>query len=249
MRDHEIELIAALAEGRLEDESEARALIESSEEARAEYQAQRLALDALSDIGQAEMTEHEKAALHRDVWTALRAGEDAGAPARMPWYLRWSYAAAALFVVVGLVAVLSQGGGDDSAGDAAELAADTAVTTLADSGATRAQDGDDAVEESDQESEAMSDGADALQSAPAIDTEQLSQYATRLRSGELGLSEEAAGQDECLESAGLDEHRVVAEIELEAHYLVVLPADESPGAETPITFVDADTCEVVFIDG
>jgi hypothetical protein len=248
MREHETELIAALVEGRLEDESEARALIESSEEARAEYQAQRIALEALSGVGPAEMTEHERAALRRDVWTALRIGEGSGTPARMPWYLRWSYVAAALFVVVGLVAVLSQAGGDDSGDDAVQLAADTATTTLADSGATRAQDGDEAFEESDEQSEAMTDGADALEAAPAIDTNQMSEYATQLRSGELDLPEETEGQDECLESAGLTDHRVVAEIEMETRYLVVLPADESPGAETPITFVDADTCEVVFID-
>lgn len=67
MREHEIDLIAALVEGRLEDETEARALITSSPEMRQEYQAQKLAYEALAGAGMVRMTESERSALHRDI--------------------------------------------------------------------------------------------------------------------------------------------------------------------------------------
>lgn len=122
MRDQELELIAALVEGRLEDETEARALITSSIEAREEYETQKLAHDALQAMGTARLGEDERAALHRDVWTDLRAG--APTPkTRRPWYYRWVPVAAALFLVVGLAAVLS-GGGEETARLLGEISSD-----------------------------------------------------------------------------------------------------------------------------
>ncbi len=112
MRDHELELIAALAEGRLEDESEARALIASSAEHLAEYEAQKLAFETLRSTPPAAMTDIERAALHRDVWTELRSPVPVGASGN-PWYYRWMPVAAGMFVVVGLVAVINQGGQDE----------------------------------------------------------------------------------------------------------------------------------------
>ena len=130
MGKNEIELIAALAEGRLEDESEARALIASSEKYRVEYEAQKTALDALGEVATTRMTDVEKAALHRDVWTALSAEPVQGKKAA-PWYFRWSYAAGALFLLVGLVAVLSQGGFSTNGDDQLALSpsADSVETT------------------------------------------------------------------------------------------------------------------------
>lgn len=136
MRDHDLELIAALAEGRLEDEAEARALIASNEEARAEYEAQKLALDALSGPSPVSMTETERASLRRDTWSELRSGVGTSSQrSTSPWYYRWVPVAAGMFVLVGLVAVLSQGGLDGivSADQAAtsETTLATSVTTMA----------------------------------------------------------------------------------------------------------------------
>ena len=85
MRSHEQELISALVEGRLEDEAEALALIASSPALRSEYEAQKLAYEALTAIPQAQLTDHERAALHRDVWTELQARPTSLA-VRTPWY-------------------------------------------------------------------------------------------------------------------------------------------------------------------
>src|ERR687892_348665 len=102
MRDQDLELIAALVEGRLDDETEARALIASSAEAREEYEAQKRAYESLAAMGTAHLTETERATLHRDLWTELRGG-DTPERTKTPWYVRWSPVAAGLFVVVGIV--------------------------------------------------------------------------------------------------------------------------------------------------
>ena len=149
MRDHELELIAALVEGRLEDEAEARALIASSPEHAEEYAAQTLAYQTLQEVGIASMSDTERAALHRDVWTALRSRP--AARAKNPWWYRWTPVAAGLLVIAGSVAVLSQNlGGEDAAETFAESSAaldsgggaDSDMTTA---GATDGQtrDGDD----------------------------------------------------------------------------------------------------------
>lgn len=139
MRDRDLELIAALVEGRLEDETEARALIASSPEHQAEYEAQKLAFTTLQEAGPASMTETERAVLHRDVWSTFRT-EVAAKPARSPWYYRWAPVTAVLFVAVGLTAVLSQGG-DDGATETANLAADLPVETTGAADAATAEDG------------------------------------------------------------------------------------------------------------
>ncbi len=115
MHDHDLDLIAALAEGSLHDETAARALVENCPECREEYAGQRAAIEFLASAPEVSMTELERAGLHRDLWTELRS-----APAttkQVPWWYRWSYVAAGLFVVVGLAGVLSGqlGQGDQGA--------------------------------------------------------------------------------------------------------------------------------------
>jgi hypothetical protein len=142
MRDHELELIAALVEGRLEDESEARALIASSPELEDEYLAQKTVYEALRSAPPVALSDTEKAALHRDVWTGLRAGRPAATPTRAPWYYRWVPVAAGMFVIVGIVAVINQGGADSNAGqEAAGLTATTSAATDSATGGPAGGDG------------------------------------------------------------------------------------------------------------
>ncbi len=131
MRDHDLELIAALVEGRLDDEAEARALIASSAEHAEEYEAQKLAYEALNGLGTVSMSDTERAALHRDVWTSLRA-TTADKPAN-PWWYRWTAVAAGLLVVGGSVAILNQNMGGD---DAVQTFAEIGGTLDSDSGAS-----------------------------------------------------------------------------------------------------------------
>ena len=76
-------------------------------ECRDEYRAQTEVIGWLAATPAAEMTDLEKAALHRDLWTELR-NQPAKRPAT-PWWQRLAYVAAGLLVTVGLVSVLNNG--------------------------------------------------------------------------------------------------------------------------------------------
>lgn len=261
MREHELELIAALVEGRLENESEARALIESSPELTEEYEAQKLAYETMRDAGTASLRETERAALHRDIWTELRSGSPEPA-AKTPWYYRWAPVAAALLVVVGLVSVLGQGG--DEAGDETfTVAADSAETTT-----TAAASDDGAAPGDGQQTETTGGDDGGSEEAAAADTlseEALDVYqreAELLRQGVYGerlRSYDSADTtiETCVEESGLDDYRILATLsapmeetdtpEDERRLAVAYPEDAQLEA-APISFVDLEACEVVYTD-
>jgi hypothetical protein len=263
MRKHEIELIAALAEGTLEDETEARALVVSSGKARSEYEAQKTALNALASVPSSTLTDSEKAALHRDIWTQLKAQPVATKKAT-PWYFRWSYAAAGLFLVVGLVAVLNTdgfSGGDDAATE--ELAAprdagETADTTVGAAGG-------------DEGAEAPSIAEDGASADDAVSDEPIVGFfmreASKVRAGQFATAADTSEdeqqsvldkQAECLLRADLDGYEAVGEVSFadadalgldpDTSYLIAVPTVEELGEDTPVAFVEVDTCELVHTD-
>lgn len=260
MHEHELELIAALVEGRLEDESEARALIDASPELRQEYEAQRLAYETLQEAGTASLQDTERAALHRDIWTELRSGP-AEPASKTPWYYRWAPVAAGLLVVVGLVSVLGQGG-DDAGEETFTLAADSAATTTtaaasdegAAGGGAAPSDGDDTAltESASEEGE-----ADGDRTASPEEADIFTMQAEQVRKGELTGTDlesfDAAAQTDehtdCLASIGLDGHRVVATTSsLNGETLLITVPDEMDLSEAPIGFVEPDNCELVYLD-
>jgi hypothetical protein len=266
MRDHDLELIAALVEGRLEDDTEARALIASSAGAREEYEAQKLAYESLRALGTAHLTEQERTALHRDLWTELRT-ETVAKGTKTPWYYRWAAVAAGLFVVIGLVAVLSgQQAGDTFDEIAAELSGDgeggAATTTTAAGGADKDSAGDDAEAES-APAETMGEMSEGTTMADAATDENAVLYeaeAERVRQGEFtarlqDYDEEEDGEvDACLEEAGLSDYRPVATVTGPdptadgEESLVVAAPDRTVLTEAPLAFVDLDTCQLIYLD-
>lgn len=271
MRDHEIELIAALVEGRLEDPSEALAAIESSPELRDEFEAQKLAYDALRSAGSEAMIESERAALRRDVWTALRSGESRVAR-RTPWYYRWAPVAAGMFVVAGAVAVFSQVGGDDAmeaAGEATEApTSDTATLfgltedqdlAVAEDAETAA-DIDGSGESTEEAYPGADDGAEPMTRTRAAF---FAAEAASLRAGEMEaivsqtyLHASASEEGRCVEEAGLEgfeafESRFVAEddpLHDEVGPFVVAFPEDADLATGPVAFVDLETCELLWLD-
>lgn len=270
LRKHEIELIAGLVEGDLEDESEARALIASSAEARSEYEAQRVAFEALQSAGPVYMSDDERAALHRDVWTTLRSDQQPMARTT-PWYHRIVPVAAALFVIVGLGAVLTQGVLNQESGDEAATAETftdmseglSAEPTMADS--EEADGGDDT-------SEAMSgDGddaaADATDEESALVTRALDEtfseiaraVRTRRDMGDaatfrpFGAADQAEEAARCLESADLANYAILGEFEDptddETTFLVTVQSNDDIGPDTQVVFIDTATCQIAHIDG
>lgn len=270
LRRHEIDLIAGLVEGSLEDESEARALIARSNEALAEYKAQKVGYEALRSVEPVSLTETEKAALHRDLWTALQQAPQRAAR-KTPWYIRLAPVAAALFVIVGLGAVLTQGvltqlsGNEAATVDTFAGASDgrSAETTQADSGGTE-EAPDTTVAMGEDADDGAADLADeeAAQMAPALATA-FAQIADAVRTPSdvseivgfqaFEASEELEGMEQCLERAGLPDYSIFGELEDpsegEATYLVAVPSDGEIGPATQVAFIETGSCEIAHVEG
>jgi hypothetical protein len=255
MRDHELNLIAALVEGRLDDETEARALIDSSPQHRSEYEAQKLAYETLRDAGTASLSETESARLHRDLWTALRT-EAAAKPTKTPWYYVWAPVAAGLFVIVGLVTVLNQIGGVE----ADQLAADLPVTTAGDAETLDTVDSGAEGGGSATTSAAGAPGSTGSGTDGSTD-EARALYAAeaqQLRQGDLNApleayedsSTEADSDQACVEEAGLSDHRILATLTSpdDGNRVAVAHPEGETLADSPIVFVDLSTCEIVYRD-
>ncbi len=258
MRDRELELIAALVEGRLDDESEARALIEANPELRQEYEAQVLAYGALTAAGSVSLSETERSSLHRDVWTALR---HQPASRKGQWYVRMAAVAAGLFVVVGLAAVLSSQGGADDDGFA-EIAADVAESDPSDGPAD-----DDAADEADarvfEDSAETTVAAAEEPAAEALSATYFAQEAAAVRSGEStsgaqSYDDGSSGEvDSCLEQAGLEGYVAIAvltpppeetgDAEGELRLIAAVP-EGSLLTEAPVAFVDMASCRLIHIE-
>jgi len=244
MHEHSLDLIAALADGSLSDETEARALVETCETCREEYNAQQSVVASLAAVPPAAMTDLEKAALHRDLWTELRS-ETADKRSGMPWWQRLSYVAAALFIGVGLVSVF-----DDVRLEGGDAAADT---TIAGEIATfdSAGGGEEIpfAEDSGAEGGALQEEATVTTAAASealpIPFEELAEEA---RAGQTERVQTLSTDEEvesCLPRIGLREHVVVDEIESDRTYLLVMPKD--PEAEPIVTFVALPGCEIVYV--
>jgi hypothetical protein len=262
MRNNELELIAALAEGRLEDETLARALIEASEEHRAAYEAQKLAIDALRGAGTVLMDDTERAMLRRDLWTALKAGQRAQGTAS-PWYYRWTPVAAGLLVVVGLIAVINRGGEDGAARGLFEAAAETTTTAAGDIAMDGASGGEAGPETAGDQDEASSGG----DSAAPYDLAYLIDTAQRLRDGDFATArlesfDESSQADvqSCVDDAleGYQVLGVIDEPALAGGDTDTVPEDAAPliaavpqGAKpstAPVAFVALSSCELVYLD-
>ena len=240
MHRHDLDLMAALADGSLEDETQARARIESCEECRREYESQKAVLAALAAAPPVAMTEQEKAALHRDLWTELRTGGEMAAKTSTPWWYRFSYAAAGLFVVVGLVAVVAQLGGSDQA-----ITEGAAVQeTFSEIGSTLEGAGADQIEPAESGESAL-DADDGQAAAPLAAPELLEELESLRFSASRSADFQADLYEECLTRAELEDHKVVDEIEFGGSvYLVAVPENEPEDSEL-VSYVEAGTCKVV----
>ncbi len=133
MHEHDLDLIAAYADGSLTgDTSEVARLISSCEVCRAEFEGQRRVIELLAAARPPELDPEERRAIRDRVWTRLQAELRTVPPAaparrRLPWWVRLAPVAAGILVVVVGVGVLLQSGGGESGG-VADLAAETTPT-------------------------------------------------------------------------------------------------------------------------
>ncbi len=249
MHDHDLDLIAALAEGSLDDETAARARVEACPECRDEYRGQRAVIEYLASAPEVTMTELERAGLHRDLWTELRS--EPAASKHSPWWYRWSYVAAGLFVVVGLAGVL---GGRFSQGDQG-----AAVETFSEIGSGLDSTGDDPrvqlfeQPESDN-GEDLAAGADAPTTTAAASDSTVLPYpfaelaaTTRDKqaTGELAYRRPdlPVEIEACLVRLDLDALDVVEDLELDQRLLALMSEDDPT-----VTFVAVDDCTVIAVE-
>jgi hypothetical protein len=228
MRRRDIELITALVDGSLEDETEARARIQASERLSAEYDAQIRARSSLMNQPVASLSESERAALHRDVWTALTTGDS---KERRSARANWAYVAAGGLAVVALVVVLGQ---VTPTGEMATLSdapaeeggVETSVTTMA---------------------VVTADDAGAPEAA---DSDQLAAFAMQARVGDLAYEPASARASSCVDEAGAVDMELLGELEQDGRrYALLVPDVDSVGPDSPIVFVDLETCEIAHRDG
>ncbi len=249
MRKRETDLIAALAEGRLEDETEARHLVASSAEAKTEYEAQKKAIEALRGVAAARMSDVERSTLRQQVWTELRGASRS--PGTTRWHLRWSTAAAAILVVIGGAAVLNQTLSPELAGSAeqTDLARGQSDGSGEESAALPALGADEGAA-------AQEDRVAAPTAAPLGDASAFAAAAGEARTGEAFSTYQATSQgdeaehDDCVVQAGLQAHQVAGLFSPAEGVAYLMAAPEGQiGPDTPISFIDADTCELVHTDG
>lgn len=248
MRDRDLDLIAALAEGSLEDETEARALLESSDDARLEYESQKTALAALADTPSAKMTDSEKTTLHRDLWTDLRSNP-ASKSSRTPWYYRWAPVAASLFVVVGIAAVISQSSSDGTSETFAEIGSSLDGGSDGASVVTNPAGGGESAPAADEASVEF-----YTKMAADLRSDITSEDSAESPSGDLYSANRAIS---CLQEAGLVGYEVVSSFEEPTKltdapsdivpFLVAVPEGESLST-APLVFVDIDTCQQIHIE-
>lgn len=258
MREHEIELISALVEGRLEDESEVRALIASSPEMQTEYESQKIAHEALASAGTTHMREDERAELHRDLWTALRAEPR---PSRAPWYYRWVPITAGLLIIFVVGIMITDGQSETATFEAADAGGATSPTsTVSARGLVQ--------EEPTGTTMAAAAAATTTAGGEELDNTEFAAVAESLREDSVSpaleepTEESADGEQGCLERAGLESYTVVrtvdpafvakatgSDITDVAPQLLIAAIPEGSDLKTaPITFVDADTCQVVQVE-
>lgn len=252
MHSHDLELIASLAEGSLQDETEARRLIRDCKECRLEHQMQLASIEALGSLGPAPMTDPERAALHRDVWAGLRA--DTPAPTRGALWHRWAYVAAGLFVVVGIGGALysSAISGGESDGAGMFVAADASATTQAGATAESAEEPDAPMTTL----AAPTAGGDTGGSGTGDETVtfDFAEVAETARESvepgeERALADPTEEQSRCIEQAGLGGYALLDTVDEDgSSYLLVVPDEEDVGDETPVSFVDAVGCTVVRVE-
>lgn len=264
MHRHDLDLIAEYASGGLEDEARARSLVSACDICAAEYQLHSDLAARLGELGISQMTDHERAELHRDLWTELTSGSRRAAKRSSPAWVRWSFGTAAVIIlVVGSFAVLSNmgrfdqvsetsaeiGGGQGSAGSEEPRAfGDDNVTNgsplVAEDGGESVVDTTEGASESpDQGAESADLKASYL--AAIQDVRKSRSAAPTVAFSSPAVEEEAR---DCLIQAGLDQFEPVGAVDQESEFLLAIPTDLPFTADTPIVVVDPATCEVLHTD-
>jgi hypothetical protein len=244
--EHDLDLIADLVEGRLDDPAPAEALIATCTECAEAYEAHRLVEAAVAAEPAVSLNDFERRRLHDALWADLAPALAQPEPrkATAPWWYRVAPVAAALVVVVGVGTVLT--GGSDQATDTfetvgAELDADGSTEEGAEMFAAP-------------EETVAADQADTLASRLAPDEMSLTrdeleeaagEFSDRITAGPADLDGEVL---RCVEQDGMDEGVVGSEPATVDGDPVWFVAFGSPDEVTVVKVYRQADCTVVFPD-
>jgi hypothetical protein len=256
MHEHDLDLIAALADGSASEAidgvaseaAKARSLVEACPVCRAEYEAQTRVIGWLAAAASPAMTDLERAGLHRAIRSDLE-GDEKPQAVPTPWWQRLGYVAAGLLVAAGLYGVLQNAGLTGGADTAAEGAAPTS-TGAADLAEAPIEEVPFVAEGAGEETAPIT-SADAQPQSGSLESLSLPfpELADEARAARAERDAPPTSDDdrECLARVGLERHIVVRQVEEDGQtYLVVMP--EEPADEAPVTFVEIPACRIVFED-
>jgi hypothetical protein len=256
MHEHDLDLIAALADGSASEAidgvaseaAKARSLVDTCPVCRAEYEAQTRAIGWLAAAPSPAMTDLERAGLHRAIRSDLE-GDEKPQAVPAPWWQRLGYVAAGLLVAAGLYGVLQNAGFTGGADTAAEGAAPTS-TAAADLAEAPTEEVPFVAEGAGEEAGPIT-STDAQPQSETLESLSLPfpELADEARAARAERDAPPTSDDdrECLARVGLDRHIVIREVEENGQtYLVVMP--EEPADEAPVTFVEIPACRIVFED-
>jgi hypothetical protein len=256
MHEHDLDLIAALADGSASEAidgvaseaAKARSLVDTCPVCRAEYEAQTQVIGWLAAAPSPAMTDLERAGLHRAIRSDLE-GDEKPQAVPAPWWQRLGYVAAGLLVAASLYGVLQNAGFTGGADTAAEGAAPTS-TAAADLAEAPTEEVPFVAEDAGEEAGPIT-STDAQPQSGTLESLSLPfpELADEARAARAERDAPPTSDDdrECLARVGLDRHIVVREVEENGQtYLVVMP--EEPADEAPVTFVEIPACRIVFED-
>lgn len=124
--EHDLDIVAALAEGRTTDTGRAEQLIRTCDVCAEAYRAHVVVLDAVAAEPPPRLDDLERRRLRASVWDRVVEDEPGSVPVQgrpAPWWYRVAPVAAALVVVVGIAVALPRGGGDAGSDEIIDAAA------------------------------------------------------------------------------------------------------------------------------
>lgn len=242
--EHDLDLIADLVAGRLDDPAPAEALIASCAECAEAYEAHRLVKAAVAAEPAVSLNDFERRRLHNALWSELAPARPEPRKATTPWWYRVAPVAAALVVVVGVGTVLT-GGGDQATDTFETVGAELDADGSTEAGAEMFAAPEETVAADESDTTASRLAPDELFLTGEDLEEAADEFAQRMETGPADLDAEVL---RCVEQDGMDEGVVGSEPATVDRDPVWFVAFGSPDMVTVVKVYRQADCTAIFPD-
>lgn len=259
-RDHDLDLISALAEGRLAASAMAQELVDSCEQCAELYRAHLTVREAVEAEIPPQMTNAERVRLHNALRAELEPAPVAPAPSPNPWWYRLMPVAAVLVVAIGVTTILNSGG-DGGTEEARETLATASDDAGADGATEMAPQADSPPPEADEEAEtfvapdttAAMDDAEQTESteSPSSDFSRaelpaaVEEFRDRARTGDRTVADEAF---ECDPPADVEQLLALESATVDGQEVWFAAYGEADDVGPVVVYRRSD-CEMILTDG